>query len=157
MYSFVDFGKTADRMDAIAKIFPAFFFIVAALVCLTTMNRMVDEQRGCIGTYKALGFGNLTIAGKYVLYAVIASLLGGVAGLFTGIKVFPKIIYDAWSMKYTLPEFNQLPQIALMISSVLIGILVTSLSAFISCNTALKEVPAMLMRPKSPKPGKKVF
>ena len=157
MFSYVDYGKTADRIDAIAKIFPAFFFIVATLVCLTTMTRMVDEQRGAIGTYKALGYSNYKIAAKYAVYAAIASLFGGIAGLFAGINIFPKVIYNAWTMKYTLPEFNQTPQVILMIASVLIGVLVTSLSALISCNASLKETPSILMRPKSPKPGKKVF
>ena len=157
IYSFVDYGKTADRMNAIAKVFPAFFFIVASLVCLTTMTRMVDEQRGCIGTYKALGYNNSTIARKYVIYAAIASILGGVSGLFAGIRIFPKVIYDAWTMKYTLPTFMQSPQVLLMVASVLIGVLVTSLAALVSCDNSLKETPSVLMRPKSPKPGKKVF
>ena len=81
-------------MDAIAVVFPAFFILVAALVCLTTMTRMVDEQRGLIGTYKALGYGKAAIAMKFVLYSFMASLSGGIIGCIFGLKVFPLIIYN---------------------------------------------------------------
>lgn len=156
-YSYVDYGKTADRIDAIAKIFPAFFFLVASLVCLTTMTRMVDEQRGTIGAYKALGYSNKSIALKYVLYAAIASLLGGVSGLFLGMNIFPSVIYKAWSMMYTLPQLKTVTQIPLMVISVLIGILVTTLSALGACYKELRETPALLMRPKAPKVGKTIL
>ncbi|HZJ99895.1 MAG TPA: FtsX-like permease family protein [Tissierellaceae bacterium] len=156
-YSFVDYGKTADRIDAIAKIFPVFFFLVASLVCLTTMTRMVDEQRGVIGTYKALGYGNKDIVLKYILYAATASLLGGALGLLFGMRIFPEVIYNAWSMMYTLPEFKQTVHISLMIISLLVGILVTTISAWGACYRELKETPALLLRPKAPKSGKKIF
>jgi len=156
-YSYVDYGKTADRIDAIAKIFPVFFFLIASLVCLTTMTRMVDEQRGLIGTYKALGYSNKAISLKYVLYAGIASILGGCSGLFLGMKIFPEVIYKSWSMMYTLPPLKPVQQIPLMVFSVLVGVLITTVSAFGSCYNELKETPALLMRPKSPKAGKKVF
>lgn len=156
-YSFVDYGKTADRIDAIAKIFPVFFFLVASLVCLTTMTRMVDEQRSVIGAYKALGYDNRDIAIKYVFYAATASLLGGVLGLLFGMRIFPEVIYNAWSMMYTLPEFKQTVHIPLMIISLLVGILVTTVSAWGACYRELKETPALLLRPKAPKSGKKIF
>lgn len=156
-YSFVDYGKTADRIDSIAKIFPVFFFLVAALVCLTTMTRMVDEQRGIIGTYKAFGYSNQAIASKYVLYAAIASILGGSFGLIFGLSVFPITLYKAWSMMYTLPPMETVRQVPLMVVSLLIGVLVTTLSALGACVKELKEVPSLLMRPKAPKAGKKIF
>lgn len=156
-YSYVDYEKTADRIDAIAKIFPVFFFLVAALVCLTTMTRMVDEQRGVIGAYKALGYSNMSIAMKYVLYAAIASFLGGVCGYFLGINVFPAVIYNSWSMMYTLPVLHTVQQIPLMVISILVGILVTTLSALGACYKELRETPALLMRPKAPKTGKKIL
>lgn len=156
-YSFVDYGKTADRIDAIAKIFPVFFFLIASLVCLTTMTRMVDEQRGIIGAYKALGYSNRSIAIKFVLYAAIASFLGGILGLSLGLKVFPEVIYKSWSMMYTLPKLHTVQQTPLIIISILIGILVTTLSALGACYKELKETPALLMRPKAPKAGKKIF
>jgi putative ABC transport system permease protein len=156
-YSFVDFGKTADRIDAIAKIFPAFFFLVASLVCLTTMTRMVDEQRGIIGTYKALGYGNKSIAMKFILYAASASILGGCLGLALGLKIFPGVIYKSWSMMYTLPKLQTVSQVGLSIASVLIGVLVTTLSVIGACYKELKETPSLLMRPKAPKAGKKIL
>jgi putative ABC transport system permease protein len=156
-YSYVDYGKTADRIDAIAKIFPVFFFLVATLVCLTTMTRMIDEQRGNIGAYKALGYNNMAIALKYLLYAAIASLLGGVLGALLGMKVFPEIIYKSWSMMYTLPPLRVVQQVPLVVVSVLFGILVTALSALGACYRELKETPALLMRPKAPKMGKKIL
>lgn len=157
LYSFVDYGKTADRIDAIAKVFPVFFFLVASLVCLTTMTRMVDEQRGVIGVYKALGYTNRAIALKYVLYAASASLFGGILGILLGMRVFPKVIYEAWSMMYTLPPLQRVQQTPLVIISILIGILVTTLSALGACYKELRETPALLMRPKAPKVGKKIF
>jgi putative ABC transport system permease protein len=156
-YSYVDYEKTADRIDSIAKIFPVFFFLVASLVCLTTMTRMVDEQRGSIGAYKALGYGNKSIALKYVLYAAIASLFGGILGLCLGMKIFPAVIYNAWSMMYTLPKLSTVIQIPLMFISVLIGVLVTTLSVLGACYKELGETPSLLMLPKSPKPGKRIF
>ncbi|RBP66009.1 putative ABC transport system permease protein [Alkalibaculum bacchi] len=157
LYSFTDYKMTAERIDAIAKIFPLFFFLIAGLVCMTTMTRMVDEQRMIIGAYKALGYNNKSIALKYVLYAALASILGGVAGLSLGLKVFPEVIYNAWTMMYTLPPMVRVTQIPLMFISVLIGVLVTTLSAFGACYKELKETPALLMRPKAPKAGKKIF
>lgn len=156
-YSYVDYEKTANQIDGIAKIFPVFFFIVASLVCLTTMTRMVDEQRGAIGAYKALGYGNSPIALKYVLYAAIASLLGGVLGVILGMRVFPEVIYKSWSMIYTLPPFQTVQQNPLMIISVLVGMLATTLSTLGACYKELQETPALLMRPRAPKAGRKIF
>lgn len=102
-YSYMDYKGAADRMAAIAKVFPVFFFLVAALVCLTTMTRMVDEQRSQIGTMKALGYTTGQIAFKYVFYAAFASLTGSLVGLAVGLFAFPAIIYTAWLMMYVLP------------------------------------------------------
>lgn len=157
LYSFADYKMTAERIDAIAKIFPLFFFLIAGLVCMTTMTRMVDEQRMIIGAYKALGYDNRSIALKYVLYAALASMLGGLAGLALGLRIFPSVIYNAWAMMYTLPPMVRVTQIPLMFISVLIGVLVTTLSAFGACYKELKETPSLLMRPKAPKAGKKIF
>ncbi|HEX2927955.1 MAG TPA: FtsX-like permease family protein, partial [Ruminiclostridium sp.] len=92
------YGDDADRVDAISKIFPVFFFVVAAFVCLTTMTRMVEEQRTQIGTYKALGYGSMAIASKFLIYAATASALGSIAGLAVGLKLFPFVIINAYSM-----------------------------------------------------------
>ncbi|MGN1344460.1 MAG: FtsX-like permease family protein, partial [Traorella sp.] len=103
-YSYMDYGAAADRMDNIAKIFPVFFFLVAALICLTTMTRMVDEQRGVIGTLKALGYSKGSIAIRYLSYAFISSICGCVVGVLVGFAVFPTLIVHLWNMMYTVPD-----------------------------------------------------
>ncbi len=156
-FSYVDYGNCGDRMDAIAKVFPVFFYLVAALVCLTTMTRMVDEQRGGIGTLKALGYSKLSIAMKYIVYALTASLSGGIVGCFFGINTLPRIIFNAWNIVYTVDGLVVEPQIALCIIAVLIAVAVTVATTLIVCVGELRETPALLLRPKSPKNGKKIF
>jgi len=157
LYSYADYAATADRMDAVASLFPVFFFAVAALVCLTTMTRMVDEQRASIGVYKALGYSNNAIAFKYVNYAAIASIFGGILGAIIGIQVFPKIIFNSWSMMYNLPPMLETRQTLLIVLTVLAGFLVTTLTAYVVTRSTLKEVPAMLMRPKVTYFGKTIL
>lgn len=156
-YSYMDYESVADRMDGIAKVFPLFFFLVAALVCLTTMTRMVDEQRGNIGTMKALGYGKNAIAFKFICYALIASVVGSVIGCATGMKIFPTVIFNAWNLMYTLPpiQFVSQPVLAFTASGIVIGI--TVLAAFLAVYKELVETPALLMRPKAPKAGKKIL
>ena len=156
-YSYMDYKGAADRMAAIAKVFPVFFFLVAALVCLTTMTRMVDEQRSQIGTMKALGYTTGQIAFKYVFYAAFASLTGSLVGLAVGLFAFPAIIYTAWLMMYVLPPVQFTPQLPLMIGSTAASVLVTTFAAFAACYKELIETPALLMRPKAPKLGKKIL
>ncbi|MCM1308750.1 MAG: ABC transporter permease [Butyrivibrio sp.] len=156
-FSYVDYGNCADRMDAIAKVFPVFFYLVAALVCLSTMTRMVDEQRGYIGTLKALGYNKLRIALKYVVYAAAASLTGGAAGCFIGLAAFPRIIFTAWNIVYTIDKMTAEPQALLCVTAVAIAVLVTVASALASCAGELLEMPARLLRPKAPKDGRKIF
>lgn len=154
---FVDFGQAAERMDAIAQVFPVFFFLVAALVCLTTMTRMVDEQRNHIGVFKALGYSKISIASKYLLYAVTASLGGSISGFLIGFKLFPSVIYNAYGIMYTLPpvitEFNTFYAVV----STSFAVLATTLAAFFACSSELMVTPASLMRPKAPKTGKRIF
>ena len=152
--SFADFEATAKSVDSLATVFPIFFFLVAALVCLTTMTRMVTEQRGNIGTYKALGYNDRSITAKYVIYAAVASALGAVVGCSAGMYIFPKVIYQSWLLKYTMPALKYIEQTPLIIISIFMGIAVTTITTYLSCNKELKEVPSMLMRPKSPKAGK---
>jgi putative ABC transport system permease protein len=155
--SYAEYASTADRMDAIALLFPVFFFAVAAMVCLTTMTRMIDEQRTSIGAYKALGYGEVPIAFKYVAYAALASLVGGAIGVASGINVFPKVIFDSWAMMYELPPMEQVPQLPLLIGTVLVSILLTSVTAYFSVRSELTAVPATLMRPKAPTAGKVIL
>lgn len=156
-FSYVDYRNCGDRMDAIAKVFPVFFYLVAALVCLTTMTRMVDEQRQNIGTMKALGYNKFSIAMKYIIYAAIASITGGVLGCVAGLNVFPGIIFTAWNTVYTVDKMVAVPQMALCVIAVIVAVLVTVAAVIAACIGELREVPAMLLRPKSPKNGKKVI
>ena len=156
-YSYRDYGSAADRMGGIAKVFPLFFFVVAALVCLTTMTRMVDEQRQEIGTLKALGYSKTSIAVKYVAYAGVASIFGGIFGSVIGMIVFPTVIYNAWNIMYTLPGVQLQFQIGLAVLSIGIVSLITIAAAFAAVYKELMDVPSQLMRPKAPKDGKKIL
>lgn len=155
-YSYMDYGSAAESMDAIASIFPVFFFLVAALICLTTMTRMVDEQRGTIGTLKALGYAKKDIALRYLAYAFFSSVCGCVAGVFVGFAVFPTIIVHEWNMMYTLPDagFKFYGDLALLAS--VSSIAITLLATYFAVSKELKETPALLMRPKAPSNGKRI-
>ncbi len=152
-----DFGTDADRVDAIAKVFPVFFILVAALVCLTTMTRMVEEQRTQIGTLKALGYGKGAIIGKFLVYAISASILGSIIGLTIGFKLFPIIIFNAYSIMYVIPGFIAPFKWDYAAWCTLAAVLCTALSALASCYTELIASPAQLMRPKAPKAGKRIL
>lgn len=155
--SFVEYEGCANSIDALAKIFPVFFFAVAALVCLTTMTRMVDEQRINIGTLKALGYTVIDIAKKYILYAFSASIAGSILGLIIGFTVFPLVIFYAYGMMYTLPPMQFGIDFKIATGITLVAILVTTLSAYFACRKELLEEPSVLMRPKSPKNGKRIL
>ncbi|MEG0804622.1 MAG: FtsX-like permease family protein, partial [Pygmaiobacter sp.] len=155
--SFESYASNADKIEAIARVFPIFFFLVAALVALTTMTRMVEEERPQIGTLKALGYSNGKIVAKYLLYAGFAGLLGSVCGLLVGMRLFPTVIINAYNIMYEIPKaltpFNCLA--GLSSAAAMIGCaLLATLSA---CSAELHEVPARLMLPKAPKAGKRVF
>lgn len=156
-YSYRDYGACADRMDGIAAVFPVFFFMVAALVCMTTMTRMVDEQRTEIGTLKALGYSKLQIASKYLIYALIASLIGSAIGCLVGMTLFPTVIFTAWNMLYNMEtiHFEFQPGLILLASGSVTGI--TLLATIYSIYSELMEVPSQLMRPKASKAGKKIL
>lgn len=156
-YSYVDYEGAAERMDAIAVVFPVFFFMVAALVCLTTMTRLVDEQRSQIGTMKALGYSTGQIAFKYVFYASSATLAGGLTGLLIGMTIFPWIIYTVWTLMYIVPPIQFQFQPGLMVLSIVLSVAVTTLATFGACYNELIETPSLLMRPKAPKLGKKIL
>lgn len=156
-YSYVDYKSNADSIGKLAKIFPVFFFLVAALVCLTTMTRMVDEQRINIGTLKALGYSKYKIVSKYIIYSFSASFLGSILGLAIGLTVFPTVIFNAYGIMYTLPKVELEFNIPIAISITIISILVTTLSSFFACYKELVETPSSLMRPKAPKDGKRIL
>lgn len=156
-YSYMDYGTSASKIGDIANVFPVFFFLVAALVCLTTMTRMVDEQRGTIGTLKALGYSKLRISSKYIVYAAVASTLGSLVGLAIGLVLFPTVIFYAWGIMYTVPKVNLLVELPLSIMSILVAVSITTLAAVMACYKELVETPSLLMRPKAPKEGKRIF
>ena len=151
------FENDSAIVAGISKVFPLFFFLIAALVCMTTMTRMVEEQRTQIGTLKALGYGNATIAWKFIVYAASATGLGCIVGFFGGIKLFPWVIWNAYGMLYGFAPILYVVDWQLL--AVLLGSSVLGLSGvtYLTCRAELKLMPAELMRPKAPKEGKRVF
>lgn len=154
---YTGYGQTADRMSAFAKVFPIFFFLVAALVCLTTMTRMVEEERTQMGTLKALGYSNKSIISKYLIYSLSASLIGSVIGLLLGFYIFPKAIFAAYGIMYDLPPCVIRFKWSYAIIGMIVAILSTGLASYFACIKELKEQPSKLMRPKPPKQGKRIF
>lgn len=156
-YGYVSYEDAANRVKAIAQVFPVFFFLVAALVCLTTMTRMVDEQRVDIGTLKALGYEKRDIASKYILYAALASIGGSILGLAIGFILFPTVIFDAYGIMFTVSDLILQFNVFYAIIATLAAVLTTTLAALGACYKELKETPALLMIPKAPKVGKKIL
>jgi putative ABC transport system permease protein len=156
-YSYMDYGGAADRIDALSGVFPLFFILVAALVCLTTMTRMVDEERGNIGTLMSLGYDKWDIAFKYIIYAFIATLVGCILGIVIGYTIFPIVIFNAYSIMYVLPPVQLQFDYKLAIGVTVITVLLTTMTAYRACSNELKENTASLMRPKAPRIGKTVF
>ena len=149
--------EDAERIDSIAVVFPAFFIIVAVLVCLTTMTRMVEERRTEIGTLKALGYSNFDIIKKYFIYAFVAALVGSIVGGFAGVFTLPYIIVSTYGILYILPATVLVISWQSFVLSSAVGILCTCIVAVISCSRELKINSATLMRPKAPKPGKRIL
>ncbi len=149
--------ENTQRIDRVAVVFPIFFVAVAMLVSLTTMSRMVEEQRTQIGTLKALGYSNLSIMSKYIIYAVSASILGSILGLSLGFTILPTVIYNAYRSMYLLPELKPMIYWEYAVLCTVVAVLCTTVAAIYSCNKELKEKPASLMRAKAPKIGKRVF
>ncbi len=150
------FKGDSEKVDAVAKIFPVFFIIIAALVCLNTMSRMVEEQRIIIGTYKALGYSSLKIIMKYIIYASIPAVLGSVIGVIIGLQLFPYIIYDSYKILYNIPKINTPFRLNYLILCVVASVLCTCSAVVYSSIKTLKAQPSQLMRPRPPKSGKRV-
>mgnify|MGYP002616181126 FL=1 len=152
------YGDNADRMKAIGEVFPLIFFLVAALISLTTMTRMVEEERTLIGTLKALGYSKKSIAAKYLGYAVIATLTGGIFGVMIGEKILPYIIITAYKIMYRhLPDVEIPYNLYYGVLACVAALLCTVAATIFSCMKELKEQAAELMRPPAPKQGKRVF
>lgn len=154
---YVCFESDSAIVDGIANIFPVFFFLVAALVCITTMNRMVEEQRTQIGVLKALGYGSGTIMSKYMIYSGLAAVLGCVCGFLLGTWGFPKVIWFAYGIMYSTVPIVYLFDWKLAVISLLVSLLCSVGTTWLSCRVELAQVAAALMRPKSPKAGKRIF
>ena len=154
---YTGFGQDADRMANLASVFPIIFFLVAALVCLTTMTRMVEEQRVQIGSLKAMGYSGLAISRKYLFYGLLPSLTGGVFGLVIGYILFPKMIFTAYQIMYQMPDIELHAYADISLFSLLAAVACTTVATLWACLATLRETPASLMRPRTPKAGKRVF
>lgn len=152
-----DYSQNTDRIAAVGQLFPLIFFVVAALVALTTMTRMVEEQRVQMGTLKALGYKSSAIIREYILYAFFATILGSILGCILGSWLFPYVIGTAYSIMYHLPNFQTPFHWDIALSATAAAVLCTTGAATAVSISGLKEAPASLMRPKAPKPGKRVF
>lgn len=155
---YTSYGENADRMRAIGEVFPELFFLVAALISLTTMTRMVEEERTQIGTLKALGYGKGAIAGKYLMYAFLATMGGSIFGVLIGEKLFPYVIIYSYQIMYTHLPHIVIPyqwDYALMATGAALAC--TLLATFYACYKELAAQPAELMRPPSPKEGKRIL
>lgn len=152
-----DYSENTDRIAAVGDVFPLIFFIVVALVCLTTMTRMVEEQRIEMGTMKALGYGGWQIAMKYAVYAMSACISGGVVGAIIGFKLFPYVIMKAYSIMYYLGKLETPYRADIAFMAIAAMAVCTAAATFSACYASLKEVPATLMRPKAPKAGRRVL
>ena len=156
-YSSYMFKATVKQMSAIGYSFPLLFYLVAALVCMTTMTRLVDEQRGQIGIFRALGYSKKQVIGKYVSYAFLASLIGSVFGIALGQLLFPTVIYNAWKLMYLLPDMKLSYPINYVISCFLAFSALMMFVTYLVVKKDLVEVPASLLRPKAPKTTRQTF
>lgn len=155
---YTSYGENADRMRAIGEVFPELFFLVAALISLTTMTRMVEEERTQIGTLKALGYGKGAIAGKYMMYAFLATMGGSIFGVLIGEKLFPFVIIYSYQIMYThLPHIVTPYQWDYALMATGAALACTLLATFYACYKELAAQPAELMRPPSPKEGKRIL
>lgn len=155
--AYANYAEDCERVDAIAAVFPIFFILVAALVCCTTMTRMIEEQRTQIGTLKALGYSRFSIIGQYIIYALAASIPGTLIGLLIGFNTIPAIIYECYHAMYNQPYIIAPFRWDYAIGCAVAACLCTGLSALFASRQELVSVPAQLMRPKPPKDGKRIL
>ena len=156
-FGVVSFENDAERIDAIASFFPFIFFLVAALVALTTMTRMVEEERMLIGTFKALGYSRGRITSKYLLYAALAAGLGSAVGIAVLCQVLPWVIMEAYSIVYYVPRGPLPVDWPIALAAAGLGVGITLLATWAAAAATLRETPAALMRPPAPKAGKRIL
>ena len=154
---FSSFIDSINSMNNIATLFPIIFYLVAILISSTSMSRMVEEERGDIGTLKALGYSNLRIINKYIVYSLLSTVLGGIIGMFIGFILIPTVVWENYSIIYYLPEFYPKLRFSYGILGTVIAVICITGSTVHSAYKELKDEPSSLMRPKSPKMGKKVI
>lgn len=155
--SYFSYAENSKKITSVAKVFPLIFFLVAALVCLTTMTRMVEEKRTELGILKALGFGKFAVSMKFIVYAFLASFIGSIIGLIIGFTFVPNMIYEAYRILYKTPELIPVIYPNYIVISLVVGVMCTVLSAYVACNSDLREVAASLLRPKVMKSGRKAL
>lgn len=156
--SYVEYGGDTERIGAIGEVFPVIFFLVAALVSLTTMTRMVEEQRTQIGILKALGYTGFDVAKKYGLYALLATAGGSIAGVLVGETILPKIIIEAYSMMYRgIGPVKHPFETRFALTASAASVCITLGATMFACYKELREKPAQLMRPEAPKEGKRIW
>ena len=154
---YVNFENDSQIVKGIANVFPVFFFLVAALVCITTMTRMMEEQRTQIGVLKALGYSAGAITCKYIIYSGSAAMIGAVGGFMIGTWVFSEVIWITYKMMYNMGSLHYLFDGKLAMISILAAFLCSVGTTFLSCYQELREMAAALMRPRAPKAGKRVL
>lgn len=156
LQGYESYNQTAQNMQAFAKVFPLFFFLLAALICLTTMTRMVEEERIQLGTLKALGYTTQAIVAKYIIYASLATFIGCIIGLSFGFTLLPTAIYNSYGMLFNLPPLSCKFYFGYALAGLLGSLLSTVTASLYACKNELATCPAQLMRPKAPKSGKRV-
>ncbi len=151
------FNSNSDIVDSIAKVFPVFFFLIAALVCSTTMSRMIEEERTQIGALRAIGYSRRRIMLKYVIYSGSAAAIGCIAGFILGSKFFPLAIWLAYNMIFDFSSLAFYFSFPLAAVSLLVALLCSAGTTYLACRRQLREMPAEILRPRAPKAGKRVF
>lgn len=154
---YVNIFDAIKTMSNIAKMFPVIFYLVAVLISLSSMTRMIEEERVEIGTLKSLGYTNMQIISKYVSYAFFACIIGGFIGMTVGFYLLPNIVWSLYSMLYTIPEFYATYRLGVGLLGILSSFICIGGATIIVAYNELKEMPSVLMRPKSPKMGKKII
>ena len=154
---YVSFENDAKIVDGIASVFPIFFFALAALVCSTTMQRMVSDERSEIGTMRAVGYSKFSIILKYIIYSGSASVIGAIGGFAAGTKIFPYIIWKVYDVMYGFAPITFTTEIPLFLISLLVSILCSVGVTIVTCFTEFTETTAELVRPKAPPSGKRIF
>ena len=154
---FYQYEQDTQRIDNVAKVFPLIFFIVAVLICLTTMTRMVEEERSQIGTLKALGYSDISIMFKYILYAALATIIGSMIGVAIGYRILPDLCFEMYKNMYRLGNIKLSYYSSLTFQGMMIALLCTLGATIYTCRKTLKESPANLLRPVAPPPGKRVL